>query len=77
MLTAEAIQTTREWFAQNALDCIAEVQSGAVRVNDPEAYFAECRKRREEHLAGKWDHTFTFRQRAYAHQTGEWVALLP
>jgi hypothetical protein len=71
------IQATRQWYADNALACIAEVRSGAVRVNDPEGYFLECRQRHADALAGKWDHTWAFRQQAHFIQTGESVPLLP
>ena len=76
-LTDETIQATRQWFANNALACIAEVQDGSVRVNDSERYFARCRERHDEALAGRYDHSLAFLQRAHAHQTGEWVPLLP
>lgn len=74
-LSPESIQAARQWFADNALDCIAEVESGAVRVNDRESYFAWKRQEREDALAGKNDHTFTFRQRAHYIQFGEMVPL--
>lgn len=76
-LTQESIQAARQWFADNALACIAEAREGAVKVNDPEAYYLECRQRHEDALAGKYDHTFTFVQRAHFIQTGEMRALLP
>lgn len=75
-LTTESIRLARQWFADNALACIAEVQSGKVKVNDPEKYFASCRQRAEDVLAGKGDHTFAFRQRAYWIQTGECVPFM-
>jgi hypothetical protein len=77
MLTPETVQKTREWFAANALACIAEAESGAVRVNDLAFYRSACLKSYEEYLAGRWDHTFTFQQRAHYIQTGECIALLP
>lgn len=75
--TEETIQKTRQWFADNALACIAEVESGKVRVNDPERYFANKRQDHTDFLAGKYDHTFAFLQRAHYLQTGESVAFLP
>lgn len=74
-LSMEAIQAARQFFADNALACIAEVESGAVRVNDREAYFAWNRQAHADALAGKNDHTFTFRQRAHFIQFGEMVPL--
>ena len=76
-LTQETILATRQWFADNAMACIAEVESGAVKVNDPEKYFAWRKESAANSLAGKNDHTFTFMQRAHYLQTGECVALLP
>lgn len=76
-LTPESIQAARQWFADNALACITEVESGAVRVNDPARYFTLQRESHADALAGKFDHTLTFQQRAYFIQTGECIALLP
>lgn len=76
-LTPETIHATRQWFADNALACIAEVESGDVKVNNRERYFSQCRQRHADALAGKGDHTFAFRQRAHYIQTGECVPLLP
>ena len=75
-LTPASVQAVREWYAENALACIAEVGSGEVRVNDTARYIADCRARREAALAGEYDHTFAFWQRAYLIQTGECVPLL-
>lgn len=76
-LTPESIQAARNWFAANALACIAEVKEGRVRVNDSEAYFAQCRARHDAVLRGESDHTFALLQRAHFIQTGEMRALLP
>ena len=75
-LTESTIQATREWFAANALACIAEAVSGEVFVNDLPAYIEWRMESHAESLAGKWDHTFTFLQRAHYLQTGECVSLL-
>jgi hypothetical protein len=75
-LTQESIELARKWFAENALACIEEVKSGNVKVNDPEKYFASCKQRAEDAIAGKGDHTFTFRQRAYYIQTGKCEPLM-
>lgn len=76
-LSPKTIHATRQWFADNALACIAEVENGSVRVNNRERYFAQCRERHSDALAGKGDHTFAFQQRAHCIQTGECVPLLP
>ena len=76
-LTNESIQATRRWFHDNALACIADVEDGSIKVNDPEAYFAQQRRYAVEALEGKWDHTLAFLQHAHYIQTGECVALLP
>lgn len=76
-LTPEAVQAARQWFADNALACIAEVESGAMRVNDKARYFAQRRQQHDDALAGAYDNSFAFWQRAYLIQTGECVPLLP
>lgn len=76
-LTPESIQAARQWFAANALACIAEVKEGRVKVNDPESYFAQCRARHDAVLRGESDHTFALLQRAHYIQTGEMRPLLP
>lgn len=76
-LNKESVDATRQWFHDNALACIAEMDSGEVRVNNPEAYRAQRTQDAQDFLAGKWDHTLTFQQRATWIQTGECHALLP
>lgn len=76
-ITPESIQAARQWFAANALACIAEVKEGRVTVNDPEAYFADCRARHDAVLRGESDRTFALLQRAHYIQTGICPALLP
>ncbi len=76
-LTTETIQATRQWFADNDQACIDEVVSGQVRVNDLPSLIEWKEQSIADGLAGKWDHTFAFLQRAYYIQTGESVALLP
>lgn len=75
-LTQETILATRQWFADNALACMSEVEDGSVKVNDVDAYYAWVRGRRDDALAGKNDHTFTFQQRGWYIQTGECIGLL-
>lgn len=77
-ITPETVQATRQWFADNAAACTAEAESGAVRVNDLPAYREYNERRAREALAGEYDRSFTFRQRAYWLQTGDnGPALLP
>jgi hypothetical protein len=77
LLTPETIQATRQWFADNARACIAEVQSGEVRVNDLPAYTAWREESAAAALRGDYDRTLTFLQRATYIQTGDCPALLP
>lgn len=77
VLTQETIQATRQWFADNAQACIDEVKSGTVKVNDPESYYLWQREWAVQALAGAYDHTLAFLQKAHYIQTGECVALLP
>jgi hypothetical protein len=76
-LTAESIQKTREWFADNAQGCIDEVINGEVEVNDIESYIQWRKESINEALKGGYDHTLSFLQRAHTIQTGECIALLP
>jgi hypothetical protein len=76
VLTEDTMQKTREWFANNARECIEEVRSGEVKVNDPEAYYTWCEERAKRALEGHYDHTFAFLQRAYFIQTGKSIAFL-
>ena len=73
-------QQTREYFHDNALACIAEVDSGAVKLASHypvERYRAERLADAADYLAGRWDHTFTFQQRAKWIETGTMTALFP
>jgi hypothetical protein len=75
-LTQESIKMARDWFAANCLACIAEIESGAVRVNDKATCIDGYLREQAEFLAGNRDHTFTFWQRANYFQTGKCVPLL-
>ena len=75
-ITAETIRITREWFAQNALDCIEGAIHGKYRVNDLNSYIEWQHRRMAQSLAGEWDCNLTFVQRALFIQTGESVPLL-
>lgn len=75
-LTEQTMQETRQFFADNKDACIAEVLSGAVKVNNNESYFKWMLEMKAEALCGGQDHIFTFLQRAYYIQTGECIALL-
>lgn len=77
MTYEESIIATREWFAENARQCIKEAESGITRVNDLPTLIAWREKQIRCALSGEWDHTFTFRQhREYIH-TGRCVPFLP
>ena len=75
-LTREAVNATREWFADNARACAAEAQRGEVRVNDLPAYVTWCEERAAAALRGDYDRSLTFLQRATYIQTGNCPALL-
>lgn len=75
-LTADTIQRTREHFAAICRDCVQEAEEGKVHVTDLAHYVRWQRDSEAEFLAGRWDHTFTFLQRAHWLQTGECVPLL-
>lgn len=81
-LTPEANQAARQWFADNAMACIAEARlyietdgREGFRVNDIADYTEWQTTSAADALAGKHDHTFAHWQRAYEIQTGECVAL--
>ncbi|GAA0347403.1 hypothetical protein GCM10008931_43360 [Oceanobacillus oncorhynchi subsp. oncorhynchi] len=76
-LTENTIQETRQWFHDNALACIREVEEGKVFVNNREHYIDLQRKSAREYIKGKHDHILAFLQRAHYIQTGESVALMP
>lgn len=77
VLTPDTIQAARLWFAENAQSCIDEVLSGEVRVNDRPAFLKSQGWVKALALAGEFDRTLTFLQRAHFIQTGECPALLP
>ena len=79
-LTPETIQSTRQWFADNADACVREAEDGTAPLASHyplEKYRRDMAERKRAALAGEYDHTLTFLQRAYFIQTGESVALLP
>lgn len=76
----ETRQATRQHFHDNALACIAEVESGAVVLPSHvtlEDYSAWRREEAEAWLRGDHDHSFTFLQHAEYLETGTCRALLP
>ncbi|KAF1011077.1 MAG: hypothetical protein E5299_01498 [Burkholderia gladioli] len=75
VITDETIKKTRQWYADNAAHCIAEAESGTVRVNDLDEYRKWRQQQAARSLDGLDDHTFAFLQRAYFIQTGESVPL--
>ena len=79
-ITQKSIQACRQWFADNADACVREAEDGTAPLASHypiELYREKMAERKEAALAGKFDHTFTFMQRAHYMQTGECVALLP
>lgn len=76
-IAPESMQAARQYYADNAQACIDDAVSGRVFVNDLPGYIIRTQQAAADDLAGKNDHTFTMRQRAYSIQTGKCVALLP
>ena len=70
-ITTQTIDRTREHFAELGRQCIADAKSGATYVNDLPSYVIWQRANIKRFLAGDFDHTFTFLQRAHWLQTGE------
>jgi hypothetical protein len=75
-ITPKTVQATREWFAQNGRDCIEGATAGKWHVNDLSRYVEWQNRRIAASLAGEYDHTLTFVQRALYIQTGVSVPLL-
>lgn len=79
-LTPESVQAARQWTADNADGCVREAEDGTAPLAShyPLALYREkMAERKRAALAGEFDHTLAFLQRAYFIQTGESVALLP
>lgn len=79
-ITEQSILACRQWFADNADGCVREAEDGTAPLASHyplERYRIEKAEDKRKALAGEYDHTFTFMQRAYYIQTGESVALLP
>lgn len=71
ILTEETILATREHFADLSRATIDEIQAGVTKVDDPAGTIAWLEDGIRSGLAGKGDHTVTFRQRALWIQTGD------
>ena len=79
-ITQESIIACRQWFIDNSDACVREAEDGTAPLASHypiELYREKMAERKEAALAGEFDHTFTFMQRAHYMQTGECVALLP
>lgn len=76
-LTPETVQTTRQWFHDNALACVEEIRTGKAKVDAPQAAIEWYEGLARHNLTGRFDHSLTFLQRAHFIQTGVDVALLP
>lgn len=79
ILTKDTIIKTREWFINNQLGQVAEVERGEVYLNPEyglERLKSECLKNIEDIKQGDWDHSLTFVQRAYYIQSNKCVGLL-
>lgn len=67
---------TRLDIAQNALDCIEEIINGDVRVNDFNEAYEYNIKRCQDALSGKYDCTFSFKQKYHFLKTQESIPFL-
>jgi hypothetical protein len=76
VITAETIQKTRQWFADNAQDCILGANRGEFYVNDLGKFTDWQNRCIAESLSGAWDHNLTFVQRALFIQTGQSIPML-
>ena len=79
-ITQESTIAARQWCADNCHACIDEVLNGDVILPShtaPLDYFAWQKSQSMKSLAGEYDHTLGFMQKAHYLQTGESVALLP
>jgi hypothetical protein len=70
-LTEQTIIATRQHFADIHSSCIEKARAGEFQVNDLGRYVEWQERSRVASLAGDYDHTFTFQQRAWWIQTGE------
>lgn len=75
-LSVETIQLTCEWYAKNAQDCINEVLSGEVFVNDIDQYCNDKKADIKKYLTGDFDIWLGFYQQAYFIQTNKSVSIL-
>jgi len=76
-LTQETILATRKAFDDNEHACIAEAESGKVKVTNLASYRDWCEENARMWMSGLSDQCFTFLQRAYWLQTGQSVPFLP
>lgn len=74
-ISTEAIQRTREHFADISRRCIEDAQAGRTHVNDLSSYVIYHEQAIADTRAGAYDHTFAFRQMAHYFDTGHCVAL--
>jgi len=75
-MTKENRDATRAHFVDIYRRSIHEAESGTMRPNNLASYVAWQNQVIADTLAGKYDHTFTFLQRAHWLETGECPALL-
>ena len=73
----EVIQQTREHFADIYRRCIEDARNGTSKPNDLPSYIKWREDAIEDTMAGRYDHSVTFRQMMHYFATGECLALLP
>ena len=76
-LTQETILKTRQWFAEYGQICLDDAVNNREIVPNLPDYIKWKERHIKEYLAGKWDNTYEFQQRAIYIQTSCWYELLP
>lgn len=76
MTEQDAIQATREHFAQIHRQSAQDAQTGKLRVNDVPSWTNAELDAADACLAGDYDHTFTFRQHREWLMSGVFLPLL-
>ena len=76
-ITAETVAAARQWYAEHFDTLAAEAPTFLASHYPLEQYRADMTDKKRAALAGEYDRSLAFMQRAYFIQTGESVALLP
>jgi hypothetical protein len=76
IITSKTIKETCEWYADNALKCIAEVKDERITVNNPEQYIARYQTKHENYKSGDFEPWLGFWQQAVYLQTNESIPMM-